>query len=221
MLRSKVNSHIKLSLNYLLKKNYNLPIWASWNFSKWKRNTKLAKKISTYQLSWDITDFGSDNFDKIGLTLFTLRNGTLSEKNNIQYAEKLMVLKPNQAIPYHYHKRKIEDIINRYGGELELGLYHTNNDKKIINYEIDSKTKHIKPFKKIKISEGQSIRLFPFCCHYFKSPLKNKKLLIIGEVSSVNNDNNDNFFPSNAPRFNKIVEDEKIEIPLWKDLEKL
>ena len=108
MLRSKVNSQIKLSLNYLIKKNYILPTWASWNFTKWKKNLKLAKKISKYQLSWDITDFGSNNFDKIGLTLFTLRNGKLTEKNKIQYAEKLMLLKPNQAIPYHYHKKKLK-----------------------------------------------------------------------------------------------------------------
>ena len=42
--------------------------------------------------------------------------------------------------------------------------------------------------------------------------------LIIGEVSSINDDNNDNFFPNKNMRFSKIIEDQKINIPIWKDL---
>ena len=31
-------------------------------------------------LGWDITDFGSGNFEKVGLTIFTFRNGNFYAK---------------------------------------------------------------------------------------------------------------------------------------------
>ena len=50
------------------------------------------------------------------------------------------------------------------------------------------------------------------------APRTNKKSLILGEVSSLNDDNYDNYFPDKNNRFSKIEEDEKIDIPLWREL---
>lgn len=61
-------------------------------------------------LGWDITDFGSGDFEKIGLTIFTFRNGNFYKKDKYPkpYAEKLLLVGDGQILPYHYHwsKRK-------------------------------------------------------------------------------------------------------------------
>jgi D-lyxose ketol-isomerase len=38
-------------------------------------NHEAASKVINNMLGWDITDFGSGNFYRRGLFLFTLRNG--------------------------------------------------------------------------------------------------------------------------------------------------
>ena len=77
-----------------------------------------------------------------------------------------------------------------------------------------------KSFQKIKLNVGQSIHIPTYLVHKFQASKNNKKPIIVGEVSSINDDNNDNFFPDKYLRFTKIIEDEKIQIPTWKDLKK-
>lgn len=216
MKRSEINRWINYSLKYFKKNKFYLPEWSEWKLSRWKKNRILAKKICKLQLGWDITDFGRNFFSEEGLILFSLRNGNKYNKRGIQYAEKLLLMIPGQKIPFHFHKLKKEDIINKYGGNLELFFYK----KKINSIEIyiDQQKKIIDSFKKIKIGIGQSVYIPPNLIHSFRVPKKNKIPLIIGEVSSINDDNNDNFFPKKNIRFSKIIEDQKINIPIWKDL---
>ena len=216
MKRSDINKAIKFTLAYFTKNKHYLPKWANWQKAKWKNNIEFAKKIYDLQLGWDITDFGSNNFKKTGLTLFSLRNGSKKNKKGIQYAEKLMLLKPGQSIPYHFHKSKKEDIINKFGGVLELKFYE--NNKQTIDIEIDKITKKITAKNILKLNCGQSVYIFPNLVHSFKASDNNTKPIIVGEISSINDDDNDNFFPNKNIRFNEIIEDEKIIIPLWKDL---
>ena len=222
MYRSKVNLIIRESIENLNKNKFKLPQWSEWKIDKWKKNLDLCKKISLFQLGWDITDFGTNNFEKVGLVLFSLRNGSTKVKESIPYAEKLMIMRPGQRIPYHFHKLKKEDIINRYGGILELGAYNYKlNKSKSLKITIDYEVKNIIQKKIFSLKEGQSVTLFPKIYHFFQSSKKNKDLLILGEVSTINDDNNDNYFSEKNPRFNKIIEDEKIDIPTWKDIENL
>ena len=57
------------------------------------------------------------------------------------------------------------------------------------------------------MAPGESICLVPYLCHNFYGE-EGKGTVIVGEVSSVNDDNEDNFF-IDVPRFPSIVEDEK------------
>ena len=82
--------------------------------------------------------------------------------------------------------------------------------KKSFTLNIDSKPTKIKPNKKIFLQPGQSITIKPYFCHYLKSSNKNKNNLIVGEVSSLNDDCCDNYFPDKNLRFSKIEEDEEI-----------
>ena len=52
-----------------------LPEWADWLSEKWKGTYDKCYEIIDNKLGWDITDFGSGEFKKQGLSLFTIRNG--------------------------------------------------------------------------------------------------------------------------------------------------
>ncbi|MGD7552073.1 D-lyxose/D-mannose family sugar isomerase, partial [Ralstonia pseudosolanacearum] len=83
------------------------------------------------RLGWDITDYGSGDFARMGLALFTLRNGTLAELQQgrgMVYAEKLLISRVHQLSPMHTHIVKSEDIINRGGGTLVVELYGSSPD---------------------------------------------------------------------------------------------
>ena len=222
MLRSEINQIIKNSKSYFNKNNFYLPPWSSWTLNDWKKNINFAKIAYESQIGWDVTDFGKNNFQKEGAVLFCIRNGNKKSKKSTTYCEKLLLLMPNQKIPFHFHKRKTEDIINKCNGVLELGLYASNNQfykkKESVILNIDSKPTKIKPNTKIFLQPGQSITIKPYFCHYLKSSNKNKKNLIVGEVSSLNDDCCDNYFPDKNLRFSKVEEDEKINIPLWREL---
>ena len=144
---------------------------------------------------------------KEGLTLFTLRNGSpKSEKN---YCEKIMVSYVNQITPMHFHWNKMEDIINRGGGILALQLWKANiKEEKTsdsFTVQIDGITRKIEAGEIIRLNPGESITLEPYIYHQFWAE---KKTCIIGEVSKVNDDSNDNRFYEPLGRYPKIEEDE-------------
>ena len=222
MKRSEINRSIQEAKILLEEYKWSLPKWAYWSKSNYESNPKLSEYLRNHQMGWDVTDFGKNNFQKEGAVLFCIRNGNKKSKKSTTYCEKLLLLMPNQKIPFHFHKRKTEDIINKCNGVLELGLYASNNQfykkKESFILNIDSKPTRIKPNTKIFLKPGQSITIKPYFCHYLKSSNKNKKNLIVGEVSSLNDDCCDNYFPDKNLRFSKIEEDEKINIPLWREL---
>ena len=71
----------------------------------------------------------------------------------------------------------------------------------------------LEPGEKIRVMPGNSITLEPYLYHRFYAE-KGKGLLIVGEVSRVNDDNNDNVFYAKSDRFSKIEEDEAAIHPL-------
>ncbi len=93
-----------------------LPPFAKWSPDDWKSKGEESADIVKQQLGWDITDFGTEEFEKFGLLLFTIRNGSfeeLSKPFGKIYAEKAMIVKEEQITPIHFHSQKMEDIINR------------------------------------------------------------------------------------------------------------
>ncbi len=83
-------------------------------------------------MGWDITDFGSGDYEKIGLFLFTIRNGRQADLKRMRgklYAEKLLIADVGQVTPMHFHWNKSEDIINRGGGDLVIQLYNSTPDE--------------------------------------------------------------------------------------------
>lgn len=101
MKRSEVNKIIEESKELLHQYNITLPPFGSWTPEDWKgKGTKTkCREIKDCMLGWDITDFGSKQFDKIGVAIFTLRNG---HQNRKQYS----VIKPTAKSCLLYRKSR-------------------------------------------------------------------------------------------------------------------
>ena len=210
MKRSEINQYIAEAEAFFAKHGFLLPGFSKWNLDDWKKNYAVSDEIITCGMGWDVTDFGSDDFLKTGLLLFTVRNGAHnSEKYTKPYAEKIMMVRPGQVTPMHCHFRKQEDIINRGGGTLVFRLCPDAGGKpgtgevKVVKDGIciTTDSEH-----EIRISPGESLTLVPGAFHTFWADPASGPVMV-GEVSSVNDDNTDNCFAEKRERFQKWIED--------------
>ena len=211
MKRSEINLMIADSISFLDSMNFKLPPWAYWTAEDWKGKQASCEEIVENMLGWDLTDFGSGDFHKRGLILFTIRNGNI-KKDHKPYAEKAMIVEELQETPMHFHWHKMEDIINRGGGNLVIELYDSVGDDKFsdkpLEVKIDGVLRTVEPGGKVILTPGESICLEQGMFHrFYGEPGKGK--VFVGEVSAVNDDSNDNCFKEPIGRFPEIIEDEK------------
>lgn len=210
MKRSEINRILINAKAFLAEKQFMLPPWAYWSVEDWKKSMVGAEEIVENMLGWDITDFGSGDFLKRGLFLFTIRNGKFNTDKKT-YAEKIMIVEENQETPMHFHWAKMEDIINRGGGNLVIELYNSTQNGELDSTEVHFKTDGIKRTVeaggKVVLHPGESICLEQGVYHRFYGEKGNGNVLV-GEVSMVNDDSNDNRFYEPVGRFPVIDEDE-------------
>jgi len=218
MKRSEINRWINESLAFFNSMNFSLPPWGYWSPAQWKQNSAECREIIENNLGWDLTDFGSGDFRNTGLILFTLRNGNPA-KNQKTYAEKIMIVNENQVTPTHFHWKKMEDIINRGGGNLVIELFPSDENEQIADHSfevsIDGINRTFRPGDKVILTPGESITLYQGLYHNFYGERGSGKVLV-GEVSSVNDDQADNNFLDGV-RFPDIIEDEYPEHLLVSD----
>ena len=188
MKRSQINEAIRTSTQFFEKNGWTLP-----------PNPR-----------WDVTDFGLGDFEKYGLILVNLAEEP-------EYCEKLMYAAKNQKTPYHTHKLKKEDIICR-SGELAIHVWLGNPQEKetadfLLN--VNGVPTEFKSGDIVRLKSGERVTLVPGIYHEFY-PISDE--CIIGEVSTANDDVNDNFFVNQeVGRFSKIEEDEPAIIKLLSD----
>jgi len=155
---------------------------------------------------WDVTDFGLGHFDRCGLVLVNLAEQP-------EYCEKLMYADKDQVTPQHYHMAKKEDIICRYG-RLALRLVAPAK-KKTWRLQINGAWTDVPTNRTVVLQAGERITLTRKVPHLFWA---DTPYAIIGEVSTANDDVNDNFFKDKRiGRFSEIVEDEKPLVRLVSD----
>jgi len=224
MKRSQINSSLVWAANLLASHNITLPRFAYWSMEEWKKNKGITDVISTVMQGWDITDFGSGDFEHVGAVLFTVRNGSLTESGmGTPYAEKYIMLEEGQQLPLHYHAVKTEDIINKGGGLLSLTFYNSKQDG-TVDYESDVEVYSdgikltCKAGEELIITRGNSATITPGLYHLIAAKAE---ALIIGEVSSVNDDKTDNYFAEKSNRFARIEEDELPVFPLCNEYDKV
>jgi D-lyxose ketol-isomerase len=215
MKRSEINALIEKAKTLFQHNLIRLPPFAFWTPTEWASKGAEADEIRNNKLGWDLTDFGSGCFSAVGLLLFTVRNGNLKDPANIKnYAEKVMLVEEGQVTPFHFHWQKTEDIINRGGGNLVVELYNSdaadNFTKDPIRVRCDGVARTVEPGGSVVLRPGESITLTPRLYHKFYGQNKAGRV-IVGEVSSVNDDATDNRFKDPAGRFPKIEEDAPIQ----------
>ncbi len=213
MKRSEINKILLENIEFLRKMNFALPPFAYFSPKEWAEKGSEYNEIRNHMLGWDVTDYGYDKFDEIGLFLFTIRNGSLKEKDcKKTYAEKLLISNENQYAPMHFHWNKMEDIINRGGGNLIVEVYNCADDESLadtpVTVNCDGRKFIVPAGTKLCLKPGESITLPPKQYHAFWAEEGHGKVLI-GEVSMVNDDNTDNRFYEDIGRFPTIEEDEK------------
>ncbi|MCK4982532.1 MAG: D-lyxose/D-mannose family sugar isomerase [Victivallaceae bacterium] len=209
MKRSEINNYLIFAKEYFKKHCFELPPWAYWSPAYWAKAGAECSEIREKMLGWDLTDFGSGDFEQIGLLLFTIRNGSPDADAAKNYAEKIMIALPKQVTPIHFHWNKAEDIINRGGGRLVMKLWQATEDEELsetpVTVQVDGITKTFSAGEAISFSPGESITLLPRMYHTFWAEASS---CIIGEVSRTNDDVNDNRFYEQIGRFTEIAEDE-------------
>ena len=214
MKRSEINAVMVDALKLFEEYKISLPEFVLWTPDEWKTKGDEVAEIKENMLGWDITDFGQNDFKKTGLFLITLRNGNQKnpDKYPKPYAEKLMIVQENQITPMHFHWHKMEDIINRGGGNLMIKLYNSTEDEQLadtdITVSIDGVKHTVKAGDVVRIKPGQSITLTPGLYHRFWGE-EGKGTVLVAEVSMCNDDAADNRFYDEVGRFPSIEEDEK------------
>ena len=153
------------------------------------------------------------DFDKMGFSLITLRNGNLKlDQYTKTYAEKLLYIKEGQYSPMHFHWSKMEDIINRGGGNVLIRVYHSTPDEDLdrereVHIHVDGREMVVPAGTQVRLTPGESITICPYLYHDFTVEPGSGPVLL-GEVSQCNDDNTDNRFYEQLGRFPTIEEDE-------------
>ncbi len=212
MKRSEINEIMRDADAFLRERRFYLPPFAYWTPEDWKAKGEEICEIVDRQLGWDITDFGQGDYKKIGLFIFTIRNGTLENLKRGEgkaYAEKILIVDVDQITPMHFHWNKTEDIINRGGGKLVIQLYNSTEDEGLADTDVtvstDGVERTVKAGDTVVLSPGESITLPSGLYHKFWGA---ESRVLVGEVSLVNDDNTDNRFYEPVGRFPEIEEDE-------------
>ena len=215
MKRSVINQIMGAADDMIRSHGFTLPPFAYWTPDDFRARVQdgSARRIAEARMGWDITDYGQGDFDNLGLFLFTLRNGMLSDLERgrgMVYAEKLLISRQDQVSPTHTHVIKSEDIINRGGATMVVELYGSDENGDFDETRggtvlCDGLERAFGPGEKLTFQPGESITLNPGDWHAFWGEGGD---VLIGEVSTVNDDVTDNIFRASIGRFAEIDEDE-------------
>jgi D-lyxose ketol-isomerase len=214
--RSQINTILREADAMIRAAGFTLPPFA--HLSPEDLARLAGSEVVARRLGWDVTDYGAGDFTALGLALFTLRNGRVADLaagRGMLYAEKLLVLREGQYCPMHTHRLKAEDIIHRWGaGWLEVELFGSTPDggrdlSATVTVTCDGLPRTLPAGGRLVLHPGESVTLMPGDWHAFRARGGD---LLLGEVSTVNDDETDNVFDPPLPRFASVHED----APPWR-----
>lgn len=215
MKRSEINRAMRSGAEFMKERCFHLPPFAFWGPGDWRSKGEECSDIVRQQLGWDITDFGSDAYEKIGLLMFTIRNGTfddLKKEYGKVYAEKALIVEPGQVTPTHFHFQKMEDIINRGGGVLQIQFWNSTPEETCDGSDVTVVTDGVRRTMPVgdvlELYPGESVCIPQRIYHSFWGK-PDEGTVLVGEVSRVNDDYVDNRFLDPLPRFSRIEEDDE------------
>jgi D-lyxose ketol-isomerase len=169
------------------------------------RSAKAAFEAAGWALPpsprWDVTDFGLGSFREMGLVLVNLAE-------EAEYCEKIMFATRNQKTIAHTHAVKKEDIIVRRG-VLMIRLWNGKPEESAdreVSIRVNGEERTTSSGSVVELRSGERVTLRPGVYHEFWPA---SETCVIGEVSTANDDANDNIFVNpEVGRFPAILEDE-------------
>ena len=157
---------------------------------------------------WDVTDFGLGDWRRFGLVLVNLAEEP-------EYCEKLMYAREGMTTPSHFHRRKKEDIICRWG-RLHVRVWAAAADDRSLQVPVNGEPREVRSGDVVELAAGERITLVPGVRHEFAP---GSAECILGEVSTANDDAHDNFFQNPAVgRFPDLAEHEAAYVQLISDV---
>ncbi len=214
MKRSEINKALRRMEEMCIREHCWLPPFCHFTAEQWNGVSHEYDEVRDCMLGWDITDYGLGDFDKIGMSLITIRNGNraMADRYPKTYAEKLLFMKEGQYSPNHFHWFKTEDIVNRGGGNILIRVYNSRPDESVdlesdVTVYTDGRTYTVPAGTQIRLTPGESIHLPQRVYHDF-SVEEGSGDVLLGEISQCNDDNTDNRFDPPVGRFPTIEEDE-------------
>jgi D-lyxose ketol-isomerase len=225
MKRSEVNAIMAAADEFIRSFGFILPPFAYWSSDEMKARRGEIDGIVGAHLGWDITDYGQDRFDELGLFLFTVRNGVeadLRRGGGMCYAEKIMISRQDQINPMHRHIVKAEDIINRGGATLALKLYESDPEGHIdyrseVTVATDGVVRRQPAGEVLRLAPGECVTLLQGIGLEFWGAGGD---VLIGEVSTVYTVLTDIIYAEPFGRFAEIDEDEPPRHLLVSDYER-
>lgn len=210
--RSQINQSIAQAIAFFKLHHINLPPFAYWQPTDFRRHHKSISHLISAKLGWDVTDFGQSDFAKFGRTIFTVRNGITNDISTPHpYAQKIMYLRQAQQSPIHFHFQKIEDIINLAGGIIVVKLWQKTNSNQLStkSFQVlkDGQTFTAKPGQSFFLNPGESLHIPNTTYHQFWAKAGSGPVVSM-ELSSVNDDTSDNYWLNSGARYPEITEDE-------------
>ena len=213
MKRSEINRALKELEQMIREYRYFLPKFCDFTPEEWRTKGHEWDEVRDNMLGWDITDFGQGDFDRVGFSLITIRNGNQKRQDEYPkpYAEKFLYLREGQYALNHFHWYKMEDIINRGGGNLLIRVYNSLEDESIdregdVTIHVDGEKRVVPAGTQVRLEPGMSLTITQRLYHDFEVE-PGTGAVLIGEVSQCNDDNIDNHFDPPAGRFPAIEED--------------
>lgn len=150
---------------------------------------------------WDVTDFGLGEWRRHGLVLVNL-------STEPEYCEKLMYSQQGMVCPNHCHPRKKEDLICRWG-ELVIRIWPKRPDiseGERFEVKVNGAWRAVTAGEELRLRAGDRVTVQPRTNHDFW-PVSAE--CIMGEVSTANDDQNDNVFVNpDVGRYPQVIEDE-------------
>ena len=214
MKRSEINAALREMEQMIRDYRFSLPDFCHFTPEEWRSKGHDYDEVRENLLGWDITDYGLGRFDEVGFSLITLRNGNLAMRDKYPkpYAEKLLYIKEGQYSPMHFHWYKMEDIINRGGGNVLIRVYNSLPDESLdrespVTVHVDGHSITVPAGTQVRLRPGQSISIYQGLYHDFEVEPGGGPVLL-GEVSQCNDDKKDNRFLEPVGRFPAIEEDE-------------
>jgi D-lyxose ketol-isomerase len=221
MKRSEINQAIEDGLSFVEQMGFAVPAFARWSPAEWRQRGAEYDELRDNMLGWDVSDLGTGDFVRVGLLILTIRNGNLNDSRYPKpYGEKILIQGEDQVLPFHFHHKKAEDIINRGGGHLILEVANSGPHAEFLDtpveISVDGHRRRVARGETLRLAPGESATIQPLLFHRFWAKQGFGRVLV-GEVSSVNDDRVDNYFPEYGERLPEIIEDEPARFLLFKD----